>query len=85
MNGLTQGKVTGTQLKAGYCQQPFRTIILNNWDTHLYWQNTSEFVLQLREAPYTERYVRCCGRSERELIPFLLSDCAPGMGVNSRV
>ena len=74
MNGHIHGKVIGTQQKAGYCQPLFPTIILNIWDTHLYWQNTSEFVLKLKEAPYTDRYVRCCGRSERELIPYLLSD-----------
>lgn len=27
---------------------------------------------KLKEPAYTERYVRGCGRSERELIPFLL-------------
>src|SRR5690606_40811318 len=74
MNGHIHGKVIGTQQKAGYCQPLFTTIILNIWDTYLYWQNTSEFVLKLKEAPYTDRYVRCCGRSERKLIPFLLSD-----------
>ena len=27
-----------------------------------------------KEPPYTERYVRWCERSEREIIPFLLLD-----------
>src|SRR5690606_37879222 len=30
---------------------------------------------KLKEPPYTERYVRWCGRSKREIIPFLLPDC----------
>jgi hypothetical protein len=28
----------------------------------------------IKEPPYTERYVRWCERTERELIPFLLLD-----------
>ena len=31
--------------------------------------------MKTREAPYTEPYVRCCGRSVDKIIIYLLHDC----------
>lgn len=37
---------------------------------------------KLKEPPYTERYVRWCERTDRELIPIFLLDL-PFMGLES--
>lgn len=49
---LAEGKGVHIEVES---EQPFRATTLNSWDAHLYWQNTREFVLQLKEAPYNEQ------------------------------